>query len=133
MLSLTGQKGPSDTQASGNAVVDHDIAITHDKSDLLAAAIGSETAFPRVKTSITRAKLAANVHHSHFSPVIQDGTFVGISLFGGQQTLCAARSAPITLIEIKRDIVRYWVAPRTSSGGGFSAPGGAPTSAKGIY
>ncbi|WP_234624933.1 hypothetical protein [Agrobacterium vitis] len=113
--------------------MDRDIAITHDKSDLLTAAIGMETAFPRVKTSIIHAKPAADDHQRHSSSVIQDWTVVDVSLFGGQQTLCAAQSAAITFIEIKRDIVRYWVAPRTSSEGGFSAPAGAPTSAKGIY
>ncbi|WP_429932794.1 hypothetical protein [Agrobacterium vitis] len=118
---------------SGNAAVDHDILIMHDKSGLLAAAIAIETAFPRVKTSITNAKPGVNDHQCHFNSANQDWTVVGASLFDGQQTLCAARSAAITFIEIKRDIVRYWVAPRTSLEGGFSAPVGAPTSAMGIY
>ncbi|WP_337739360.1 hypothetical protein V6582_00760 (plasmid) [Agrobacterium vitis] len=41
--------------------------------------------------------------------------------------------AAITFIEIKCDIVRSWVALRTSSGGGCTALMGAPTSAMGIY
>lgn len=39
----------------------------------------------------------------------------------------------ITFIEIKRDIVRSWVAPRTSPGGECIALVGTPTSAMGIY
>jgi len=111
-----------------SAVADYDVAVASYKSGVLTAVSDVETALINVNTALKRisdAKIAADNYQSYFRSVDENWKSGGASILDREEARRSAQSAAITLIEIRRDAVRYWIALYKSLGGGWSAPAGA--------
>jgi len=125
MLSIPLLDGGARRAAVRSAVADYDIAVAGYKSGVLTAVSDVETALLRVNTAlrrITDAKTAADNYQSYFNSVDQNWKSGGVSILDREEARRSAQSAAITLIEIRRDAVQYWIALYKSLGGGWSAP-----------
>lgn len=124
-LSIPLLDGGARRAAVRSAVADYDVAVASYKSGVLTAVADVETALIQVNTAlrrITDAKTAADNYQSYFNSVDQNWKSGGASILDREEARRSAQSAAITLIEIRRDAVRYWIALYKSLGGGWSAP-----------
>ncbi|WP_341487509.1 efflux transporter outer membrane subunit [Pararhizobium sp. A13] len=124
-LSIPLLDGGTRRAAVRSAVADYDIAVASYKSGVLSAVAEVEMALIRVNTALRRvtdAKTAADNYQSYFSSVDQNWKSGGVSILDREEARRSAQSAAITLIEIRRDAVQYWIALYKSLGGGWSAP-----------
>lgn len=122
-LSIPVLDGGSRRAAVRSAVADYDIAVAGYKSGVLNAVSEVETALIRVNTAlrrITDAKTAADNYQSYFNSVDENWKSGGVSILDREEARRSAQSAAITLIEIRRDAVQYWIALYKSLGGGWS-------------
>lgn len=127
-LSIPLFDGGTKRAAVRSAVADYDVAVASYKSGVLTAVADVETALIRVNTALKRigdAKMAADNYQSYFRSVDENWKSGGVSILDREEARRSAQSAAITLIEIRRDAVRYWIALYKSLGGGWSAPAGA--------
>jgi outer membrane protein TolC len=111
-----------------SAVADYDIAVASYKSGVLQAVSDVETALVNVNTALKRihdAKIAADNYQSYFRSIDEKWKSGGASILDREEARRSAQSAAITLIEIRRDAGRYWIALYKSLGGGWSATAGA--------
>jgi outer membrane protein, multidrug efflux system len=134
-LSIPLFDGGAKRAAVRGAVADYDTAVASYKSGVLGAVSEVEMALVRVNTALRRiadAKAAAENYQSYFNSVDQNWRSGGASILEREEARRSAQSAAITLIEIRRDSVRYWIALYKSLGGGWSAPVATPASASGI-
>lgn len=136
-LSIPLLDGGARRAAVRSAVADYDIAVASYKSGVLTAVADVETALIQVNTALQRiadAKAAADNYQSYFSSVDKNWKSGGVSILDREEARRSAQSSAITLIEIRRDAVRYWIALYKSLGGGWSAPDTvAIASANGIH
>ena len=134
-LSVPLLDGGSRRAAVRSAVADYDIAVASYKSGVLGAVAEVETALVRVDTALRRisdARSAADNYQRYFQAVDKNWTSGGINILDREEARRSAQSAAITLIEIRRDAVQYWIALYKALGGGWSAPTGAMASAQGM-
>ncbi|MFW2229772.1 efflux transporter outer membrane subunit [Rhizobium sp. CRRU65] len=136
-LSIPLFDGGTKRAAVRSAVADYDVAVASYKSGVLTAVADVETALIRVNTALKRisdAKTAADNYQSYFRSVDENWKSGGASILDREEARRSAQSAAITLIEIRRDAVQYWIALYKSLGGGWAAPAGAPiASANGTH
>ncbi|MBP2551701.1 NodT family efflux transporter outer membrane factor (OMF) lipoprotein [Neorhizobium galegae] len=124
-LSVPLLDGGSRRAAVRSSVADYDIAVASYKSGVLSAVAEVETALVRVDTALRRiadARSAADNYQSYFRAVDQNWASGGVSILDREEARRSAQSAAITLIEIRRDAVQYWIALYKALGGGWSAP-----------
>ncbi len=124
-LSVPLLDGGSRRAAVRSAVADYDIAVASYKSGVLSAVAEVETALVRVDTALRRisdARTAADNYQRYFRAVDQNWASGGVSILDREEARRSAQSAAITLIEIRRDAVQYWIALYKALGGGWSAP-----------
>lgn len=134
-LSIPLFDGGTKRAAVRSSIADYDLAVANYKSGVLTAVADVETALVRVDTALRRigdAKTAADNYQSYFRSVDQNWKSGGVSILDREEARRSAQSAAITLIEIRRDAVRYWIALYKSLGGGWSAPIVAPASTNGM-
>lgn len=132
-LSIPLLDGGTRRAAVGSAVADYDIAVASYKAGVLNAVADVETALIRVDTALRRisdASTAAENYQSYFASVNQNWTSGGASILDREEARRSAQSAAITLIEIRRDAVQYWIALYKALGGGWSVPAGVLASAQ---
>ncbi|MGI0522867.1 efflux transporter outer membrane subunit [Rhizobium giardinii] len=123
-LSIPLLDGGTRRAAVRSAVADYDIAVASYKTGVLTAVADVETALIRVNTALQRindAKTAADNYQNYFSSVDQNWKSGGISILDREEARRSAQSAAITLIEIRRDAIQYWIALYKALGGGWSA------------
>jgi len=127
-LSIPIFDGGTRRAAVRSAVADYDIAVASYKSGVLQAVSDVETALVNVNTALKRindAKIAADNYQSYFRSIDEKWKSGGASILDREEARRSAQSAAITLIEIRRDAGRYWIALYKSLGGGWSATAGA--------
>ncbi|RYE66076.1 MAG: hypothetical protein EOP17_12240, partial [Rhizobiaceae bacterium] len=132
-LSVPLLDGGARRAAVRSAVADYDIAVANYKSGVLGAVAEVETALLRVDTALRRiadAKSAADNYQRYFRAVDQNWASGGVSILDREEARRSAQSAAITLIEIRRDAVQYWIALYKALGGGWSIPTAAASSAR---
>jgi NodT family efflux transporter outer membrane factor (OMF) lipoprotein len=124
-LSVPLLDGGSRRAAVRSAVADYDIAVASYKSGVLNAVAEVETALVRVDTALRRisdARSAAENYQRYFRSVDQNWAAGGVNILDREEARRSAQSAAITLIEIRRDSVQYWIALYKALGGGWSTP-----------
>lgn len=107
-----------------NAVANYDTAVADYKSGVLSAIAEVETALVRVDSTRRRigdASGAARNYRDYFNSIDANWKAGGASLLDREEARRSAQSAEITLIEIRRDAVRYWIALYKALGGGWDA------------
>lgn len=122
-LSIPVLDGGARRAAVRSAVADYDIAVASYKDGVLTAIAEVEIALIRVNTALQRindAKIAADNYRSYFSSVDQNWKSGGVSILDREEARRSAQSAALTLIEIRRDAVQYWIALYKALGGGWS-------------
>lgn len=132
-LSVPLLDGGARRAAVRSAVADYDLAVANYKSGVLSAVAEVETAMLRVDTALRRisdAKSAADNYQRYFRAVDQNWASGGVSILDREEARRSAQSAAITLIEIRRDAVQYWIALYKALGGGWSIPTAAASSAR---
>jgi len=94
------------------------------KSGVLSAIAEVETALVRIDSTRRRigdASGAASNYRAYFNAIDANWKAGGVSLLDREEARRSAQSAEITLIEIRRDAVRYWIALYKALGGGWDA------------
>lgn len=132
-LSIPLLDGGSRRAALQGAVADYDKALGKYKSGVLAAVSEIETALVRVDSYTRRigdAATAASNYRAYFNAVDTNWRAGGASLLDREEARRSAQTAEITLIEIRRDAVRYWIALYKALGGGWTQGQVAPSPTK---
>ncbi|MGV1989184.1 efflux transporter outer membrane subunit [Agrobacterium sp. 22-221-1] len=107
-----------------SAIADYDKAVASYKSGVLNAISEVETALVRVDSTrrqISDAVTAARNYRIYFNSIDTNWKAGGASLLDREEARRSAQSAEITLIETRRDAVRYWIALYKALGGGWNA------------
>ncbi|TIP76517.1 MAG: hypothetical protein E5X58_45450, partial [Mesorhizobium sp.] len=94
-------------------IADYDTAVANYKSGVLSAVAEVETALVRVDSTRRRigdASGAARNYRTYFNSIDSNWRAGGVSLLDREEARRSAQSAEISLIEIRRDAVRYWIA-----------------------
>ncbi|TPN20868.1 efflux transporter outer membrane subunit [Mesorhizobium sp. B2-3-3] len=123
-LTIPVLDGGSRRAAVKSAIADYDTAVAAYKSGVLSAVAEVETALVRVDTTRKRirdASSAARNYRAYFNSIDTNWRAGGASLLDREEARRSAQSAEITLIEIRRDAVRYWIALYKALGGGWEA------------
>jgi outer membrane protein TolC len=117
----------------------YDAAVAAYKSGVLDAIAEVETALVRIDSTRRRIKdatVAASNYRTYFDTVDSNWKAGGTSLLDREDARRSAQSAEVSLIEIRRDAVRYWIALYKALGGGWDAnaasPGPDPSKPEGI-
>lgn len=100
------------------------MAVTTYKSGVLNAVAEVETALVRIDSTrrwIGDATVAARNYRAYFNAVDSNWKAGGASLLDREDARRSAQSAEVSLIEIRRDSVRYWIALYKAVGGGWDA------------
>ncbi|WP_320203276.1 efflux transporter outer membrane subunit [Agrobacterium rosae] len=124
-LSIPLFDGGSKRAAVRSAVADYDVAVAGYKDGVLIAVSEVETALVNVNTALKRindAKSAADNYQSYFRSIDQNWKSGGASILDREEARRSAQSAAISLIEIRRDAVQYWIALYKALGGGWASP-----------
>lgn len=137
-LSIPLFDGGSRRTAVGSAVATYDAAVAAYKSGVLNAVAEVETALVLVdgtRRQIGDATVAARNYRAYFAAVDSNWKAGGASLLDREEARRSAQVAEVSLVEIRRDSVRYWIALYKALGGGWNvgaaSPGALPKSAKG--
>ncbi|AXS40086.1 efflux transporter outer membrane subunit [Breoghania sp. L-A4] len=129
-LSIPVFDGGSRRAAVKSAIADYDTAVANYKSGVLNAVSEVETALVRVESTRKRigdALIAARNYRAYFNSVDTNWRAGGVSLLDREDARRTAQAAEITLIGIRRDAVRYWIALYKALGGGWYTETGAST------
>ncbi len=121
-LSIPVFDGGSRRAAVKGAIADYDKAVASYKSGVLSAVAEIETALVRIDSARRRigdATTAARNYRAYFNSIDSNWRAGGASLLDREQARRSAQSAEITLIEIRRDAVRYWIALYKALGGSW--------------
>ena len=106
-----------------SAYADYDIALANYQSGIRSAVNEVETALVHVDSMRRRigdAASAARSYRTYFNAIDQNWKAGGASLLDREEARRSAQSAEISLIELRRDSVRYWIALYKALGGGWS-------------
>ncbi len=121
--------GGSRRAAVGGATAAYDVAVAAYKSGVLDAVAEVETALVRIDSARRRigdASVAARNYRVYFKAVDSNWKAGGASLLDREDARRSAQSAELSLIEIRRDSVRYWIALYKALGGGWDASASSP-------
>ncbi|MER8577636.1 efflux transporter outer membrane subunit [Mesorhizobium sp. M1423] len=116
--------GGSRRAAVGSAAAAYKVAVAAYKSGVLDAVAEVETALVRIDSTrrqIGDASVAARNYRAYFKAVDSNWKAGGASLLDREEARRSAQSAEVSLIEIRRDSVRYWIALYKALGGGWDA------------
>lgn len=97
-------------------------AVASYKSGVLTAVSDVETAMVRVDSTTRRigdSASAASNYRTYFKAIDDNWRAGGTSLLDRESARRDALSAEVTLIEVRRDAVRYWIALYKALGGGW--------------
>ncbi|APG87892.1 NodT, RND efflux system, outer membrane lipoprotein (plasmid) [Sinorhizobium americanum CCGM7] len=122
-LSIPLFNGGGRRAAVASAVAAYDLAVAAYKSGVLDAVAEVETALVRINSTRRRigdATVAAHNYRAYFNAVDSNWKAGGASLLDRETARRAAQSAELSLIEIRRDSVRYWIALYKALGGGWN-------------
>jgi outer membrane protein TolC len=122
-LSIPLFNGGSRRAAVASAVAAYDLAVAAYKSGVLDAVAEVETALVRINSTRRRmgdATVAAHNYRAYFNAVDSNWKAGGASLLDRETARREAQSAELSLIEIRRDSVRYWIALYKALGGGWN-------------
>ncbi|WEX91426.1 efflux transporter outer membrane subunit (plasmid) [Sinorhizobium garamanticum] len=128
-LSVPLFDGGSRRAAVKSAIADYDTAVASYKSGVLSAIAEVETALVRIDSTrrqIGDASSAARNYRTYFNSVDSNWRAGGVSLLDREEARRSAQSAEITLIETRRDAVRYWIALYKALGGGWTTANALP-------
>ena len=106
-------------------------AVASYKSGVLSAVDDVETAMVRVDSTTRRigdSASAASNYRTYFKAIDSNWHAGGVSLLDREEARRSALSAEVTLIEVRRDAVRYWIALYKALGGGWQKAAPAPAS-----
>ncbi len=123
-LSIPLFDGGSRRAAVESKIADYDSAVASYKSGVLSAVNDIETALVRLDSTrrkIGDAATAAANYRYYFNSIDSKWKAGGASLLDREEARRSAQSAEITLIETRRDAVRYWIALYKTLGGGWNA------------
>lgn len=123
--------GGSRRAAVKSAVANYDAAVADYKSGVLKAVAEVETALLRVDSTRKRigdASTAASNYRSYFNSIDANWRAGGVSLLDREEARRSAQASEVSLIEIRRDAVRYWIALYKALGGGWNAEAPPPAS-----
>lgn len=121
--------GGSRRAAVQSAIASYDTAVANYKSAVLKAVAEVETALLRADSTRKRigdASTAASNYRSYFNSINVNWQAGGVSLLDREQARRSAQASEVSLIEIRRDAVRYWIALYKALGGGWDAGAGLP-------
>lgn len=123
-LSIPLFDGGSRRAAVASAAAAYGVAVAAYKSGVLDAVAEVETALVRIDSTRRRigdATVAARNYRAYFNAVDSNWKAGGASLLDREDARRSAQSAEVSLIEIRRDSVRYWIALYKALGGGWDA------------
>jgi outer membrane protein TolC len=118
----------------GSAVAAHDVAAAAYKSAVLVAVAEVEIALVRIDSArrrISDTSVAARNYRDYFTAVDSNWRAGGASLLEREEARRSAQSAEISLIELRRDLVRNWISLYKALGGGWEARVSPPDSSQG--
>jgi NodT family efflux transporter outer membrane factor (OMF) lipoprotein len=133
-LSIPLFDGGARRAAVGSAAAAYDAAVAAYRSGVLDAVAEVETALVRIDSTQRRigdATVAARNYRAYFKAVDSNWRAGGASLLDREEARRSAHAAEVSLIEIRRDSVRYWIALYKALGGGWHASAIPSTSAQG--
>ncbi|KGF70741.1 membrane protein [Hoeflea sp. BAL378] len=107
----------------------YDAAAANYRSGVLTAVSEVETALVRIDSARSRigdAASAARNYRLYFDTVDSNWKAGGASLLEREDARRSAHSAEVSLIEIRRETVRYWIALYKALGGGWDADAVSP-------
>ena len=122
-LSIPLFDGGTRRAAVKSAQADFDAAVASYRSGVLDAVSEIETALVRVDSTqrqISDAAIAARNYRSYFNSIDSNWSAGGASLLDREDARRSAQSAEISLIETRRDAIRYWIQLYKALGGGWS-------------
>jgi multidrug efflux system outer membrane protein len=123
-LSIPLFDGGSRRAAVGSAAAAYDAAVAAYKSGVLDAVAEVETALVRIdgtRRRIGDSTVAARNYRAYFNAVDSNWKAGGASLLDREDARRLAQLAEVSLIEIRRDSVRSWIALYKALGGGWNA------------
>ncbi len=121
-LSIPLFDGGSRRAAVASAIANYDAAVAAYKSGVFDAVAEVETALVRndsARRRIGDATTAAKNYRAYFNAIDSNWKAGGASLLDREEARRSAQSAEVSLIEIRRDSVRYWIALYKALGGGW--------------
>ena len=128
-LSIPLFDGGSRRAAVRSAAAAYDVAVAAYKSGVLDAIAEVETALVRIDSTRRRigdATVAARNYRAYFDAVDTNWKAGGANLLDREEARRSAQSAEVSLIEIRRDSVRFWIALYKALGGGWDATAAEP-------
>ncbi len=132
-LSLPLFDGGTRRAAVKSSIADYHSAVASYKSGVLSAVQEVETALVHVNSTSLRmgdVKDAAENYRSYFTAIDTNWKAGNASLLDREDARRSALSAEVTLIEIRRDATRYWIALYKALGGGWQSNMGSVLPAK---
>ncbi|WP_417711071.1 efflux transporter outer membrane subunit [Roseibium aggregatum] len=121
-LSIPVFDGGERRAAVKSSIADYNTAAANYKSGVLNAISEVETALVRIDSAqrrISDTSSAARNYRTYFNAIDINWRAGGASLLDREDARRTAQTAEITLIEIRRDAVRYWIALYKALGGGW--------------
>lgn len=131
-LSIPLLDGGSRRAAVTSAAASYGVAVAAYKAGVLDAVAEVETALVRIDSArrrVSDATVAARSYRAYFNTVDANWKAGGASLLDRETARRSAQSAELSLIEIRSDAVRYWIALYKALGGGWKAGAGSPATA----
>ncbi|WP_457588807.1 efflux transporter outer membrane subunit [Ensifer canadensis] len=128
-LSIPLFDGGSRRAAVASAVASYDAAVAAYKTGVFDAVAQVETALVRSDSARRRigdASTAAKNYRAYFNAIDSNWKAGGASLLDREEARRSAQSAEVSLIEIRRDSVRYWIALYKALGGGWNETAATP-------
>ncbi|WDZ80456.1 efflux transporter outer membrane subunit (plasmid) [Ensifer adhaerens] len=122
-LSIPLFDGGSRRAGVASAIADYDSAVAAYKTGVFDAVAEVETALVRTDSARRRigdATTAAKNYRTYFNAIDSNWKAGGASLLDREEARRSAQSAEVSLIEIRRDSVRYWIALYKALGGGWN-------------
>ena len=128
-LSVPIFDGGSRRAAVGSAAATYNSAVAAYRSGVLDAVAEVETALVRIdgtRRRIGDAGAAAQNYRAYFNAVDSNWKAGGANLLDREEARRSAQTAEASLIEIRRDSVRAWIALYRALGGGWNASAALP-------
>ena len=107
-----------------SAKAELDVATANYRAGILAAVSEVESTLVRLDATRRRlgdATIAAREYRIYFNSVDENWKAGGASVIDREDARRSAQSAELTVIELRRDSVRYWIALYKALGGGWTA------------
>lgn len=123
-LSLPVFDGGLRRAAVRSARAELDAAAANYRAGILTAVGEVEAALVRLDSSsrqLRDATIAAREYNTYFKSVDENWRAGGASVLDREEARRSAQSAELTVIELRRDTVRYWIALYKALGGGWTS------------